>query len=686
MYGDIGLRQFSDMDVLVHPEDAKRTLLLLESLGYRSHQRVDEQIEKCNEDLVHFSPMVLNDISVEVHIKLLNNVRDRHNIQLDKLWEKSEITLLSNQSIRALDLPDLLIHISLHLNKHMLSGTMQFTGWFDIVNLLEKYKSESDWNKLQERCDLFCCKDVVYTQIILAAEYMQANVPVTIYNENKHLVTYAFRKLFIKYLNGYKGFYFQDQSHIKTLTRINPFHRKINYLIDVVFPPELYMIYKYKIRNKKWYFLFYPYRWWIGITLVINSIIDKCKVHKNKEAFVVPTINANKYQLSPVDQLAFACMKLQPSEKDFTLMNSLISRVTDWDELGSVLSDRGLAPLFYRKINLLEQSNLIPEALKNKLEKVYYLTLVRNTLMYRAYKEFAETLHKKGLTFMPLKGIYLTESLYNDIGLRQFSDIDILVKPEDSQQIQLLFHKLGYKNNGDYFLSPSIREEVVHYNPMSKDGVFIEIHEKLHSVYKEYCIDPTIFFQRAEKGLLSGELTWLPAKYDHLIYICTHLDGHFQQGAIQFTGYCDIVNILNNREDWDWQKFIEQCEEYRCSNVVFKHIMLANKYMYLSLPDRIVNQFSGLLLSSDEKLLIRYLHGYRGFVTGLPKHLGNLKIQTNFQEKLIYLVHALFPPVTFMKSKFGQDNKTLIYFYYPYRYLLGLKGLIKLVFKSIRSK
>lgn len=250
MYGDIGLRQFSDMDILIQQEDAKKALLLLESLGYKSIESIDSQIERINADLVHFRPMVKNGVSVEVHIRLLNKVRDRHNILPEKLWESSEFTQLSNQTIRVLWLHDLLIHISLHLHKHMLSGTMQFTGWLDIVNLLEKYTSAEDWNKLRERSELFCCQNVVFSQIVLAREFMQANVPEDIYNEYKHLLKNDFRKLLFKYLDGYKGFYSKDKGHLNTLKKIKPFTKKISYLLDVVFPPKLYMIYKYQISNE----------------------------------------------------------------------------------------------------------------------------------------------------------------------------------------------------------------------------------------------------------------------------------------------------------------------------------------------------------------------------------------------------------------------------------------------------
>lgn len=270
LYGDMGLRQLSDIDILIKPEDAKRTLFLLESLGFKSQISINEQIEKDDINLVHFSPMMLNGISIEVHIKLLKD----NFIPVESIWEHSVKCFISNQPVKVLWLHDMLIHVCLHLNKHMLNGTMQFTGWLDIVNLLEKYVGNEDWEELLKRCDLFNCRSVVFMQIILAKEYMNATVPEYIYLKYRYLLKKDYEKLFTKYLNGYKGFYISNKSHLKTLNDLKPLNKKIRYLINIVFPPKLYIINKYSIKHEYLYVLFYPYRWFKGLkSLIKNRII-----------------------------------------------------------------------------------------------------------------------------------------------------------------------------------------------------------------------------------------------------------------------------------------------------------------------------------------------------------------------------------------------------------------------------
>ena len=81
-----------------------------------------------------------------------------------------------------------------------------------------------------------------------------------------------------------------------------------------------------------------------------------------------------------------------------------------------------------------------------------------------------------------LKGIYLSEWLYGDIALRQFSDMDLFVKKEirDAECLDIL-KNLGFKpSDGAVTEFISSQSEIVHYAPMVLNDVSVEVHIKLH--------------------------------------------------------------------------------------------------------------------------------------------------------------------------------------------------------------
>ena len=131
--------------------------------------------------------------------------------------------------------------------------------------------------------------------------------------------------------------------------------------------------------------------------------------------------------ISPENRLILASVKIKPSQAELDHLNDLILIVTDWVYLAENIINRGIAPLLFKKLHLLPNAELIPESARTKLRQAYYLTLSRSMVLYEAFKKVAETYYSNDIQVIALKGIYLSEWLYNDIGLRQFSDIDLLI-------------------------------------------------------------------------------------------------------------------------------------------------------------------------------------------------------------------------------------------------------------------
>ena len=65
-------------------------------------------------------------------------------------------------------------------------------------------------------------------------------------------------------------------------------------------------------------------------------------------------------ELSPEDKLILSSIKIHPSKSELEQINNLIPKVQDWDYLISTLIDRGIGPLFYKKLPLLSNSAFIP--------------------------------------------------------------------------------------------------------------------------------------------------------------------------------------------------------------------------------------------------------------------------------------------------------------------------------------
>lgn len=114
-YGAIGRRQFGDIDLLVHPDDARRAAVLLEDAGYRLPGRPPDLVQGGLADRVARTASLAKDMAVrhrgngqvvELHWRMTDNprerpVRDREGVQWVELAPGAAIPTLAIDALFA---------------------------------------------------------------------------------------------------------------------------------------------------------------------------------------------------------------------------------------------------------------------------------------------------------------------------------------------------------------------------------------------------------------------------------------------------------------------------------------------------------------------------------------------------------------------------------------------------------
>ena len=227
-------------------------------------------------DFAHYPPMELNDISVEIHIKLHHSY-EKYKLSLDKIWENATSVVVNGVQVKSLQVFDLIIHLCVHLDKHFKHGHLQFTSFNDIVNLLSKYAGTLDWHEFIERCKSYNCEYPVFNYLVLINKYYHVELPIYIVEKYKIQLSENDEELFFKYLHGYE---FKNESktivvrHWHSLKLLKKKSNIVKYLFDIIFPPKSFMLNKYSIKHARWYWLWYPYRWGIGLKGIIQLTLS----------------------------------------------------------------------------------------------------------------------------------------------------------------------------------------------------------------------------------------------------------------------------------------------------------------------------------------------------------------------------------------------------------------------------
>jgi len=395
--------------------------------------------------------------------------------------------------------------------------------------------------------------------------------------------------------------------------------------------------------------------------------------------------NINKMKMQVEDKLILSCVKINASLSELECINDLIPLIQDWDYLIKTIIERGIGPLLYKKLSFLSNSSLIPETVKTKLYQVYYKTFSRSALLYEHFRKIVEEFSLHEIPVIALKGVYLSEWLYQDIGLRQFSDIDLLIKETNGDECLIILSELGYKPS-EIGLSKFVLSqlEIVHYPAMLLESVSVELHIKLHYKKESYNLIVDELWKNSISETINGMKVSVLNRYDLLIHLCLHLDKHFQGGHVQFTCFNDITNLLERyKETLNWNQLIETCKLYKCEEIVFKYIIMNHKYLNASMPSDMFKKYSALLLANDELVFYKKLKFNKDVFSFVPTHLKALKKIEKYSDKIKYFSDILFPSKDFMIQVYNIKHTSLYLFYYPYRYYIGIRGVMNYLKKKI---
>ena len=139
------------------------------------------------------------------------------------------------------------------------------------------------------------------------------------------------------------------------------------------------------------------------------------------------------------NNLLFYVLSLLRNERPFLPEAPL----NEWIELLTLLNSHWILPTLYWKINCLPQNLHPPEEVIDQLRKSFMISHVRYLHMERQLAELMDIFQKAGIRVLVIKGPALAYSVYPNPATRSFSDIDLLMRPE-----QFLLAREVLLNNG----------------------------------------------------------------------------------------------------------------------------------------------------------------------------------------------------------------------------------------------
>jgi hypothetical protein len=344
-----------------------------------------------------------------------------------------------------------------------------------------------------------------------------------------------------------------------------------------------------------------------------------------------------------------------------------LSHVTadQWHKVAQLAQKHSVEPLLYHiliSLGITPPSNVIEQ-----LKQAYHKNVLRNARLYQALNKLLMRLQEHGIESIVLKGAYLADVVYNNIGLRAMGDIDLLVKMECLPGVEQEMLALGFVPMDSNRIITQNNRHFSYKSPAN--GLMVEVHWDILSNDYPFQIDVNALWDRAHPVTLLQAPALAFSAEDLLLHICTHTADHVR--VIKIGMLYDIGEVVRYfGSELDWQEISIRARQWDASRPVYIMLRLAQDLLNVPIPtDWLVSfqpdNFDERYIKIAQEHITAERNDVQGVSLGSPT-LAQLWGPKDLGDKLVLLRKRLLPSRETLSLQYpAPANSWRIYLYYP---------------------
>lgn len=345
------------------------------------------------------------------------------------------------------------------------------------------------------------------------------------------------------------------------------------------------------------------------------------------------------------------------------------ARVSYWPAFVETAKREGLAPLVYYYAREAERQSAMPDQARSLLAGVYHEVLARNTLFLERLNVFVRAMGT--LPLIILKGACLAREIYPSPGLRPFSDLDVIVRPENFAEAAACLQGMNYSPLG-------VLPEKPDANPSGLNSVLFQAREHDPAFHLHWHVFNSTSPKYAHADLDMDSL-WSAARpcaeggmilsQEHLLlHLAEHALRHSFDRMILLRDLTEVILKAGTAMDWD--RVAADGRRFGLAFPVHASLALAREMAGAAVP---ASTLADLLPQGGgwgEKLFLSLTRrGRRGpewcnlvYFAALPNTIA----------RAAFFKNLLFPSRAIMARAYGLDKNAIGSAFYARRFGRGL--------------
>ncbi len=352
-------------------------------------------------------------------------------------------------------------------------------------------------------------------------------------------------------------------------------------------------------------------------------------------------------------------------------LKALTEGKIDWNYFTSLASIHGVAAMVYHNLEKLDFLQVMPQEVTGILRNTLMISLSRNTRNTEVMAAVLKLMNEHSIKSVLLKGLALESSVYGNAGLRQMTDIDVLMTREDCFKARSLLMDNGFVSLPvkSVFHKAIMADTGKHLPTLIKDQFRIELHHELFSAGKNELTK--MLYDTSYETEVKGEKAFIPEPRIFFLYLVKHLYTHEMNNESQLRLYADLVVLIEEfRDEILTADLIKYAEQAGICEILARRLEPLRDFWDISFPDWInefmdkyfnpatIDKFVFFLKSPKDNPAIDHRGFYRQIFREIP----------GIHRKVLFILGDLFPTITFMKNRYNCSKGWQTIFYYPLRW------------------
>lgn len=305
----------------------------------------------------------------------------------------------------------------------------------------------------------------------------------------------------------------------------------------------------------------------------------------------------NRNERRPEAELLLCCARTQIDDETAARIQELAHGSPDWSRLLRLADEHMVLPLLHRALKEIAP-DAAPSAVQDRLRTGFHANVRNNLLLAHELIDLLGLFDEHDIPVVPFKGPVAATSVYDDLHLRPFGDLDLLVRLQDVPRAERLLLDRGFEDwetlpplgTLDFDRPPSWYSALT--EPFSKaktyvraseqgDKMPIELHWELMPPYFRHPLDPEPLWERLQTVTLLETSVRTFSPEDKLFYFCLHGTLHRWE---QLRLVCDVAEMLCRNPGLDWEGVMDQARQLHSERLFLLGLRLAHELLDAPLP------------------------------------------------------------------------------------------------------